>query len=252
MEPFPYTLDGPIGSRAALALVVLQSDETIEHEFRRIFTAPDISLYITRVPSGLDVTTDTLATMSAALPAAARLLPRALRYDVVGYGCTSGTAVIGPGKIAEQVKSGCATAKVTEPLSALVALCRDRGVSRIGFLSPYIESVSHCLRDALQARGIATPVFGSFDEGEETKVAKISQQSLFDAAMTLGASKEVEAVFMSCTNLRTLDVIPRVEQALGKPVFSSNQALAWHMAKLAGLDLSQPVGEPPKNINTFR
>ncbi|MGJ8617895.1 MAG: maleate cis-trans isomerase family protein [Sulfitobacter sp.] len=240
MPPFDYTLEGPIGTRATLALVVLQSDETIEHDFRRIFAAPDISLYVTRVPSGLDVTTDTLATMSAALPAAARLLPTALKYDVVGYGCTSGTAVIGPDKIAEQIKAGCDAAQVTEPLSALVAICRDRGISRIAFLSPYIESVSATLREALNARGIETPVFGSFDEGEETKVAKISQQSLYDAALALGTSDEVDAVFMSCTNLRTLDVIPRIEATLGKPVFSSNQVLAWHMAKLAGVALTQP------------
>ena len=237
MPRFAYTLDGPIGTRATLGLVVLQTDETIEHDFRRLFAAPDISLYITRVPSGLDVTTDTLATMSAVLPAAAKLLPTALTYDVVGYGCTSGTAVIGPDKIAEQVKAGCATAQVTEPLSALVAICQDRGISRIGFLSPYIESVSQTLRSSLNARGVETPVFGSFDEGEETKVAKISQQSLYDAAMALGASDAVQAVFMSCTNLRTLDVIPRIEKALSKPVFSSNQVLAWHMARLAGIDL---------------
>ena len=238
MPAFSYTLEGPIGTRATLGLVVLQSDETIEHDFRRLFAAPDISLYVTRVPSGLDVTPDTLASMSAALPAAAGLLPTALKYDVVGYGCTSGTAVIGPDKIAEQVKAGCCARHVTEPLSALVAICEAKGISRIAFLSPYIETVSQTLRNALNTRGVMTPVFGSFDEGEETKVAKISQHSLFDAAMALGASDEVEAVFMSCTNLRTLDVIPRIEAALGKPVFSSNQVLAWHMAHLAGIELA--------------
>jgi len=238
MPAFSYTLEGPIGTRATLGLVVLQSDETIEHDFRRLFAAPDISLYVTRVPSGLDVTPDTLASMSAALPAAAGLLPTALKYDVVGYGCTSGTAVIGPDKIAEQVKAGCSARHVTEPLSALVAICEAKGISRIAFLSPYIETVSQTLRDALNTRGVMTPVFGSFDEGEETKVAKISQHSLFEAAMALGASDEVEAVFMSCTNLRTLDVIPRIEAALGKPVFSSNQVLAWHMAHLAGIELA--------------
>jgi maleate isomerase len=240
MPPYKYTLEGPIGTRAALGLVVLQSDETIEHDFRRLFPSDAVSLYVTRVQSGLDVTPDTLATMSAALPAAAALLPPALTYDVVGYGCTSGTAVIGPQKIAEQVKAGCNAVQVTEPLSALVAICQDRGISRIAFLSPYIESVSLTLREALNAQGIETPVFGSFDEGEETKVAKISQESLYDAAMELGASGDVEAVFMSCTNLRTLDVIPKIEAALGKPVFSSNQVLAWHMAKLAEITLTKP------------
>jgi maleate isomerase len=235
MPDFDYTLEGPIGSRATLGMIVLQTDETLEHDLRRSFTAPDISLYVSRVPSGADVTTDTLAQMSDALPAAAQLLPPTLAYDVVGYGCTSGTAVIGPAQIAAQVRAGCRARHVTEPLSALVALCQARQVTRLAFLSPYIESVSATLRSALNAQGIQTPVFGSFNEGEETKVAKISKASLYNAAMALGVSHEVDAVFLSCTNLRTLDVIPKIEADLGKPAFSSNQALAWHIGHLAGL-----------------
>ncbi len=235
MTHFDYTLEGPIGTRATLGMIVLQTDETLEYDLRQTFTAPDISLYVSRVPSGADVTPETLAQMSAALPASAALLPPDLTYDVVGYGCTSGTAVIGPDKIAEQVRAGCKARHVTDPLSALVALCKARGVQNLAFLSPYIEEVSVTLRDALNARGVATPVFGSFNEAIESKVAKISKASLYDAAMALGASDKVDAVFLSCTNLRTLEVIPQIEADLGKPVFSSNQALAWHMGQLAGL-----------------
>lgn len=241
MTHFDYTLEGPIGTRATLALVTLQTDETIEHDFRRMLPSAGVSLYVSRVPSGADVTTETLASMSKALPAAASLLPPALDYDVVGYGCTSGTAVIGPDRIAGQIRQGCTARHVTEPLSALLAVCAAHGVSRLAFLSPYIESVSATLRDALNTRGVQTPVFGSFNEAVETKVAKISQASLYDAAMALGSSDAVDAVFMSCTNLRTLDVIPKIEADLGKPVFSSNQALAWHMATLAGIAL-RPAG----------
>ncbi len=235
MTHFDYTLEGRIGARATLGLIVLQADETIEHDFRHHFAAPDVGLYVSRVASGLDVTEATLGAMSAVLPTAAGLLPRGMQFDVVGYGCTSGTAVIGPDKIAQQVRAGCDTHHVTEPLSALVAICAARGVTRLAFLSPYLEPVSRTLRHALNTRGVQTPVFGSFDEEIEQRVAKISEQSLFDAAMTLGASADVEAVFLSCTNLRTRAVIPRIEKDLGKPVFSSNQALAWHMAHLAGL-----------------
>jgi maleate isomerase len=235
MTRYSYELAGPIGTRATLGLVVLQADETIEHDFRRMFTAEDVSLYVTRVPSGLDITPETLNAMSDNLSGAADLLPKSLSYDVVGYGCTSAAAVIGPSKIAEQIKIGCGAGAVTEPLSALVAHCAHRGVRRLGFLSPYIETVSQSLREALNDRGVETPVFGSFDESEEAKVAKISAQSLYDAAKDMGQSPAVDAVFLSCTNLRTLEVIPKLERDLGKPVFSSNQALAWHMSQLAGL-----------------
>lgn len=62
---WPYALTDRIGSRATLGLIVLQSDETIEQEFRRIFRAGDVALYVSRVPSGAKVTTDTLGAMKA-------------------------------------------------------------------------------------------------------------------------------------------------------------------------------------------
>ena len=235
MSHFDYTLEGPIGTRATLGLVVLQTDETIEHDFRQTFTQDGVALYVSRVPNATDVNHETLSAMSDALPTATGLFPEALSFDVVGYGCTSGSAVIGPDQITQQVKAGCSTAHVTNPLSALVAICAHHKVSRLGLLSPYVESVSQTLRDALASEGIKTPVFGSFDEGDDSKVARISKASLYDAAMQVGATQDSEAVFLSCTNLRTLAVIPEIERDLGKPVFSSNQALAWHMGHLAGL-----------------
>lgn len=239
MTHYSYKLTGPIGKSGTIGLIVLRTDETIEHDFRRIFPDRDIALYVTRVPSGADVTTETLASMSDNLPTASGLLPDTLQFDIVGYGCTSGSAVIGTDKIQQLVKSTCNTKFVTDPLSSLVDICRAHNVKNLGLLSPYVQSVSQTLRDALQSRGISTPVFGSFDEVEEAKVAKIAPASIRDAAIEIGRSPLIDGVFLSCTNLRTLDVIPEIESKIGKPVFSSNQALAWNMARLAGIKTGQ-------------
>jgi maleate isomerase len=198
--------------------------------------SPNVNLFFTRVPSGLEVTGDTLAEMSGTIPDAAGLFPRSVEFDVVGYGCTSGTSVIGADRVHALVRSGCKTAHVSEPVSALIAACRELNVSRLAFLSPYIASVSQTLRDTLAASGVTTPVFGSFDEAQEAKVARISEQSIFDAALELGQSDQADCVFLSCTNLKTLNIIPKIEAALGKKVLSSNRVLAWHMAQLSGWD----------------
>ncbi len=236
MNDFPYDLTTALGHRATLGLVVLQPDETIESDFRRLLPREGVALYVTRVPSGKEATLDSLGAMEHDLPAAVELLPRALRFDAIGYGCTSGTSIIGPGRVAELVGGAAQTTAVTEPLSALIAACRSLGLSRLAFLSPYVEEVSSTLRAALQAQGIETPVFGSFNEAEEAKVARMAAGSIREAALQLGQAAEAEAVFLSCTNLRTLDVIDDIEAQLGKPVLSSNQVLAWHICRLAGLD----------------
>ncbi|SFL42064.1 maleate cis-trans isomerase family protein [Shimia aestuarii] len=233
MAHFPFELTGSIGART-LGLIVLQQDETLEQDFRRLFGAQDVAVYVSRVPSGEDVTPDTLAAMEATLPAAAQLLPPAAPFDVVGYGCTSGTTMIGAEKVAELVCRGVGEVAVSDPLTAALAACSTLGLRSIGMVTPYIDSVSVPVRRAFEAAGIAVPRTVSFGEAGEARVARIDPASIRAAALEVGTSDDVDGVFLSCTNLRTLDVIAEVEEALGKPVLSSNQALAWHMARLSG------------------
>ena len=240
MGAYPYQFDPGVDTAPKLGLIALQSDETIENDFRRLIPDSGVSLFHSRVRSAPEVTRETLAQMEHDLPNAAAMMPAAAAFDVVGYGCTSGTSVIGPGRIAELVKEGCETKAVTEPLSALVAACAHLGIARIAFLSPYVEAVSATLRGALNDQGIATPVFGSFEEGEESKVVRIDGPSVIRAACELVEDAAVDAIFMSCTNLRTLDVIQIIEDKTGLPALSSNQVLAWHMMRLAGQTLRQP------------
>ena len=227
----PYNLSTE--RRPTLGLVVLQADETIEADFRRLVPL-SADLFVTRVPSAPDVTSETLAEMKSHLTAAAALFPRATQFDVIGYGCTSGTAEIGADRIADLVHAGARAAAVTEPVSALLAACHHLRITRLAFLSPYVAEVSEKLRRTLADEGIATDRFASFNEPLEANVARIDEQSLVDASKTLGS--DADALFLSCTNLKTLGVIERLEEELGLPVLSSNFVLAWHMLKIAGVE----------------
>jgi maleate cis-trans isomerase len=39
--------------------------------------------------------------------------------------------------------------------------------------------------------------------------------------------KHNQAIFISCTNFRAVEIIERLERETGKPVVSSNQATVW-------------------------
>ncbi len=216
-----------------LGLVVLQADERIEADLRQLLPAP-VDLLVSRVPSGLDVTPQTLARMEAELPRAAGLFPEAVEFDVIGYGCTSGAAQIGSAQVAEKLREGARAAQVTDPVNALVTSCRALGLRRLALLSPYEAAVSERLRAVLAEQGIETPVFGSFAEAEEARVARISPASIAQAARALVAEGGIDGLFLSCTNLDTLPVIGALEREVGIPVLSSNLVLAWHMLRLAG------------------
>lgn len=232
MNFLPYTLDPDNPGKPPMGLIVLQTDETIEPDFSTLFADQDDPIYVTRIPSGATVTTDSLAEMEIALPAAADLLPKARPYRVVGYGCTSASSVIGSDRVEKMVQQTCDVTNVTNPLRAASACAEDLGVSKLALLSPYIEEVNLPLRNAFADNGLSTDVFGTFGEADEAKVVRISTASIVEAAVEMGKDSAVDAVFLSCTNLRTLAAIPRIEARISKPVMSSNQCLAWHMRRL--------------------
>jgi hypothetical protein len=73
MTAFPYDLQDD--SLPRLGLIVLQVDETIEQDFRHLFAPDSVKLHISRIPSGAELTPDSIAQMETALPTAAGLLP---------------------------------------------------------------------------------------------------------------------------------------------------------------------------------
>lgn len=220
-----------------IGLVVLQTDETIEVDFRRLFYG-GAELLVTRIPSGDEVTPETLAAMEAHMADAASLLPPNTPFAALGYACTSGSAQIGPKRVAEILRQTVSADAYTDPVTALVAACETLGIQRLGLLSPYMAAVSDRIRSVLANRGIETPVFGTFNVTNEARVVRITPASIIQAAEMLAAKGGIDALFLSCTNLRTLDVIQTLEQRLEMPVLSSNQVLAWHMAKGAGTRLA--------------
>ena len=233
----PYELDSADGKIKRLGLIVLQSDETIENEFRQMFSDPAIALYHTRISSAPEVTPETLALMEEEIPHAVQMFPR-VELDAIGYACTSGATVIGPENIAKAVNSIRPTTLVTDPLTATIAWCRANDVKRLGFLTPYIASVSESMRTKLIDAGLEITSFGSFEQEDEHTVATISEASIL-AAVGVIDTTECQAIFISCTNLHALNVVKDAQQILGKPVISSNTALAWHLRELGKLNPSR-------------
>lgn len=238
MTGFPYLLQQD--ARLRMGLIVLQVDETIEQDFRRLFAPDAAQLHVSRVPSGAELTPATIAGMEATLPAAASLLPGP--FDVVGYACTSGTTLIGAARVRQLVGQATRTRAVTDPLTAALDRCHGLGLRRIGIVSPYIESVAGPIRAAFEAAGVAVPDTLSFGEEVEARVARIAPASIAEAARAIARRTALDGVFLSCTNLRTLDILAPLSRELGMPVLSSNRCLAWHMATLAGVALPRGGG----------
>jgi maleate isomerase len=227
-----YALDAGAGAGLRLGLIVLSTDETLEYEARALLGGRAANLMHTRIPAQPDVTPEQLRTMEVALPAAAGLLPQGLQ--AVGYGCTSASTVIGPKAVEAAVQAVHPGVAVTNPISAVLAGLGAVGARRIALVTPYVQSVTAEMRAYLGRQGIEVLSEVSFGQKDDWTVARITEASTRAAMLEAGRAPGVEAVFASCTNLRTFGVIDEVEAELGVPVISSNQALLWHMLRIAG------------------
>ncbi len=67
----------------------------------------------------------------------------------------------------------------------------------------------------------------------------LTSDEVYDLALKAD-HKDADAIVMACTDLRAVEVIDRVEQKLGKPVITSNQAMAFATAKAFGLKSHTP------------
>jgi len=235
-----FEMDRGVYARAAIGLIVLASDQTVEYEFRRIFDLPGVALYQSRIYNDATITPETLKAMEGGMTEAASLILPGIPLDVVAYGCTSGAMTIGDDRVAELIHKVRPGVACTTPMKATLAALEALGARRIALLTPYLDEINQTMRGFIEARGVSVPVMGSFNEPNDNKVGRISPASIRAAVLELGRSELVDAVFVACTALRVVEIAAEIETELGKPVTSSNQAMAWHCLRLAGIDDPRP------------
>ena len=239
-EYIPFEIDQGVAGRAAIGVIVLGSDHTIEHEFRSFLDIEGVAFYESRIRNSSTITPETLANMEQRIPECADVILKGVPLDVVAYGCTSASMVIGEERVFERIRETRPEAKCTTPITAAFAAFESLGAQNLAVLTPYRQDVNDKVADYIEARGFNVVAFGSFNEEDDNRAAKITTESIKDAAIELGSNTGVDLVFVSCTSLRIAPVIVEIENTLNKPVTSSNHAMAWHCLRLAGVNDQKP------------
>ena len=235
----PFTVDEGIAARARIGLVVLATDHTVEYEFRQVVDIPGVAVYQSRIPNSPTITPENLRAMEPHITDRTDIILPGVPLDVVAYGCTSASMIIGEDRVFELMHAARPEAKATTPITAAFAAFRATGCQRIGILTPYSDEVNQFIRNYIESRGFEVPVFGSFNQDNDNTVACISAESMRDAALQIGRHDNVDGVFVSCTSLRLAHCVADIERVLNKPVTSSNHALIWYSLRLAGI--SEPI-----------
>ncbi len=231
----PHQLDQGLGTRLRIGLIELATDQTSEHEFRRILALPGVDFYASRIWNDATITPETLSRMEQDIEGGMRLIMPGLRIDVAGFTCTSGAMVIGEDQVFSLMRKSRPGLPCSSPITGAMAGIEALGLQRIALLTPYVQAINDMMRDYIEARGVSVPVMGSFNNANDDEVARITLASTKAAAIDLARSPHVDGIFVSCTSLRTIDIIREVEAETGKPMLASNPAQAWHLLRLGGV-----------------
>ena len=212
-----------------LGMIVPSWNTVMEYETQRM-AGSGISVHTQRISHTAD-TEENLMWMGTQVPAAAKLLAHA-KVNVICYGCTAGGFLKGPEydrdmnaeiEAATGIPGTTSASAITDALNAV-------GAKRISVATAYEPWLNVKAQQYLEAAGFTILEIEGF--GTQAHAA-VTPDRVAALARKVDLA-EAQAVFIGCSNLRTLEIIESLEQELGKPVVTSNQASMWSMLRLAG------------------
>jgi len=213
-----------------IGLIALATDFNSEQDLRRMYPE-GVEMFTNRVLNANPVSMENLRAMAGDISrAAAGILPT-IDLDAMIYGCTSGTVANGADNIERLIQQSRPGVAVTNPVSAALAAFECLSAKKISILTPYTQNVNDEMAAYFVKQDVDVLNIAGFGYDSDLEMTAIPPRSIAEAAIKT-CRHDADLLFISCTAIRSSLVIDQVEQDIGKPVISSNQALVWHSLKL--------------------
>ncbi|MHB8566972.1 MAG: maleate cis-trans isomerase family protein [Nitrososphaerales archaeon] len=219
-----------------MGLVIPASNAVAEEEFHAMH--PDgVSIHTARmVASGFDAN-GISEMMKNASTAALEL--NDLHLKVLGIACASGGALngcVGDEKLCSSVRFKVNIPTVSAA-GAMIEALHNFDVKNIAVATPYTEFQREVTRHYLEEAGFEVMKISGL--GMTVGISDLSPESSYEAAKKVDLPS-ADAVVISATVWRSIELIAKLEKELGKPVISSNTALMAAMLHRAGIHQSIP------------
>jgi maleate isomerase len=239
------------GWKARIGLIIPQDNAVIEPELYSITNQlKDITIHSTRLLTAemSEMPENGIQTSSVF---------RSLGTDVNVYACAETAFLKGvdgnqyiSNKIFEQTNKPAITA-----MSAMVEAIQFLNVKNITLVTPYTESRIAVISGFFERMGInvvrannQNSKYYPIDPENQEKCNTQPYYTAYQMAREIDCN-DSEAVIISATNIRTFEIINRLEQDLQKPVITTNQAIVW--AILRKLGIKKNIPSLGKLLNTF-
>jgi maleate cis-trans isomerase len=225
----------PNGWRARIGVIVPPNNTVNETEFNRL-KPEGVTYHFTRSPMHGNPSADNYVTLLNDVDVAVSELTNA-GVDLMAYGCTAGSmacpADLLIGKM-EDVGKVDAISTAGSILKALKAL----GVTSISMATPYTDETNAHEKEffddhdieVLEMAGLA---LNTSPEGVK-KMSRVPPAEIYAHAKSVD-HPDSQAILICCTDFGSLDVVPVLENELGKPVLTSNICTFWASLRAAGV-----------------
>jgi maleate isomerase len=158
--------------------------------------------------------------------------------DIVVYGCTSGSFVKGMEYDRKNIKQMVKTTGLPSitMASAVVDALQTLKAKKVILITPYPDEINKLEMKFFAANGIK--VLSHLSEVYWKTVSEMSDASpgFFYRLAKKAFVKDADAIFLSCGNIRTIEVIDIMEKDFGVPVVSSNLATIWKCLRMIGIN----------------
>jgi maleate isomerase len=219
------------GTRAKFGMMLPSVNAIAEPQITAMLP-PGVSLHTTRLRL---VGGGNHLAMLDRLEEATQLLADA-QVDRIMFHCTA-VSMWSPeivGEIRRRIASVTGTPVVVTS-DAVVSALGAFGARKIVLLTPYTQDINDREVRFLNHQGITVLSERGLGIPSGIGMSNVSAEQWYDEALTM-RHPEAEAYFLSCTTIRSADVIEPLERALGRPVLTSNQVASWRVLRDAGID----------------
>ena len=220
-----------------IGIITLSTDFTIEQDFRKICHMLPVDIFVNRIPFENPLNHENYLKMADHLAEITNNILPGTQIDSIAYGCTSGTVAIGDKRITDEIQKSKAGAYVSTPITAALKALKNLQFKKIAVLTPYPKQVNKTIFDFLTKSNIEIVSFSSFNLEYDSEIASVDPKFLIETINKV-KHKDADAVFISCTALRAVEVLDQIEKQISKHVISSNQAMIWDCLRSVNINNS--------------
>ncbi len=219
--------------RARLGFILMSTDLASEADFFDM--APEgVAVHFTRLKTEDHTTNETLSRHIEHMADAASRIQPDLEPDVVSYSCTSGSIVIGEDRVMSEIGKGAPWARPMCLVQGVLDALNELQVKRLVVGTPYLDEVNTSEAEYLLNKGFEVLDVQGLNLSTGTEMGRVTPEFWKTFAIEIDRP-DADAIFLSCGGIRALEVAEEIEQTIGKPVITSNQAQFWSCLRRAGI-----------------